>query len=187
MENIDVYIVVYPLPIKPSMVFFNCFSFFQPEDPKEAAKDVLARAQAKGLLGHRKSKSPKETVSLDHQVNGEVSDTALVNGHAESDAKLLNKRTRKAPRKIPTRSAVSAQHASTPAYSKPHASSPIHNYIHSPTSKPSRAKQPNTAKSSFARLYQSRTKSQDDQFRHDDKPRHVSEHLKVIKHPAPFR
>ncbi|KAJ8297395.1 hypothetical protein KUTeg_023926 [Tegillarca granosa] len=159
-----------------------------PEDPKEAAKDVLARAQAKGLLGHRKSKSPKETVSLDHQINGEVSETALVNGHAESDAKLLNKRTRKAPRKIPLRSAVSAQHStSVPAYSKPHASSPIHNYIHSPASKTSRAKQPNTAKSSFARLYQSRTKSQEDHFRNDDKPKHVAEHLKVVKHPAPFR
>jgi hypothetical protein len=42
--------------------------FLQPEDAKEAARDVLARAQAKGLLHNKKSK---------HNIleNGEVHDT----------------------------------------------------------------------------------------------------------------
>lgn len=34
----------------------NLMSFVQLEDPKEAAKDILARAAAKGLLGNRPEK-----------------------------------------------------------------------------------------------------------------------------------
>ncbi|XP_076117527.1 putative methyltransferase NSUN7 isoform X2 [Mytilus galloprovincialis] len=62
----------------------------EPEDAKEAARDVLARAQARGLLPTKKS---KEKLVNSEITNGEVDH--IPNGHdAEAEPKLLPKRER---------------------------------------------------------------------------------------------
>lgn len=145
--------------------------FLQPEDAKEAARDVLARAQAKGLLHHKKSK---------HNLleNGEVHDT-------QSDNKLLHKRGKKAQRKV--KKAFSLSQA-TP-YTLPPTVSPISTYIHADLKlqrQSASTKSTTSAASKESRLYQFQTKTFVDQ-KNKDKQQPVSEHKKVVNHPAPFR
>lgn len=158
----------------------------EPEDAKEAAKDVLARAQAKGLLSGKKPKERKD--SLEH-VNGEATE-GLTNGHSDIDSKLLHKRSRKMQRRVQVRGTVSApQYNKLPSYSKPHASSPIHSYITSPTKQRTASMPHNTTRSAISigsRLYHATTKNSGSELAKRSKPI-VAEHVKVVKHPAPFR
>ncbi|XP_060075252.1 putative methyltransferase NSUN7 [Ylistrum balloti] len=158
----------------------------EPEDAKEAAKDVLARAQAKGLLSGKKQKEPN---SSSEHLNGEVTE-GLTNG--DIDSKLLHKRSRKMQRRVQVRGTVSApQYNKLSSYSKPHATSPIHSYITSTSSAKQRSTSiPHTTTRSAisigSRLYHATTKNSGSESVKRNKPI-VAEHVKVVKHPAPFR
>lgn len=116
------------------------------------------------LSGKKRSKVAVSEV----QENGD--EDSLVNGHKSE--KLLNRRSRRSDQRLPPRSAVSA----------PHASSPIHSYIHSPLPG-RRAARPNGI-AVGARLYRDASK-RDPAVKKEKLT--VAEHLKVVKHPAPFR
>lgn len=156
-----------------------CHFYLQPEDAKEAARDVLARAQAKGLLSSKKSKEKLE-------MNGEAD--SLTNGHDvdANESKLLHKRGKKAPRKLHQTS--SAPHP--PSYVKPSGVSPVASYINTAAMKWRRhsasTKSTMSGTSVGSRLFQSQTKVFSDN-KLKVKPKYVSEHIKVVKHPAPFR
>ncbi|XP_061188940.1 putative methyltransferase NSUN7 [Saccostrea echinata] len=139
----------------------------EPEDSKEAAKDVLARAQAKGLLSGKK-RNKTQVIEGDHE-NGEASN--LVNGHTKSE-KLLTRRSRRSEQKLPPRSAISA----------PHATSPVRSYIHSPLQARRSVPRPSGI-AVGTRLYKDASKREPSVRR--DKVL-VAEHLKIVKHPAPF-
>lgn len=159
---------------------------------------MLARAQAKGLLQSGKKKPHKEQEVQEPQPsvdleNGEVPD-GLTNGHHDIDSKLLHKRSRKTPRRVQVRSTLSApQYNKLTSYCKPHTSSPIQTYI--TTSSTSAAKQRSgiltqaTTRSAMAigtRLFHTNTKNSNSELVRRIKPI-VAEHVKVVKHPAPFR
>lgn len=135
----------------------------EPEDSKEAAKDVLARAQAKGLLSGKKR-------NKNHEGHENEEEDSLVNGHKSE--KLLSRRLRRQDQRLLPRGAISA----------PHASSPVHSYIHSPI-QGRRIPRPNGV-AVGARLYKDAAKREPAQRK--DKTS-VPEHVKVVKHPAPFR
>ncbi|XP_048777842.2 putative methyltransferase NSUN7 isoform X3 [Ostrea edulis] len=138
----------------------------EPEDSKEAAKDVLARAQAKGLLsGKKRSKVQVSEVQETGQMDN------LVNGHTKSE-KLLTRRSRRPEQRLLLRSAVSA----------PQTSSPVHSYIHSPMQARRTVTRPSGV-AVGARLFKEGSK-RESPVRKDKAM--VAEHLKVIKHPAPF-
>lgn len=170
-------------PTEKSSACFVAVVTREPEDAKEAARDVLARAQARGLLSSKKSKEKLDSSEL---TNGEVDH--ISNGHdAEIEQKLLHKRGKKAPRKLQVHHASSTPHPR--AYAKPHTVSPVASYIsaamkwrrHSASTKSSVS-----GVSVGSRLYQSQTKVFQEQ-KVKEKPKYVSEHIKVVKHPAPFR
>ncbi|KAK3600044.1 hypothetical protein CHS0354_012731 [Potamilus streckersoni] len=147
----------------------------EPEDVKETAKDVLARAASKGLLGGKKSKEHKESKET---VNGDGS--LLINGDAsesQSEKKLLLKRSRKSPRKI--HSLVPP----IPSYHKPAGTSVVKAQISSGSHKQldHEAKSMPTLITSKPRfkILASVPKV--------DKKVRVAEHEKVVKHPSPFR
>ncbi|XP_076117525.1 putative methyltransferase NSUN7 isoform X1 [Mytilus galloprovincialis] len=155
----------------------------EPEDAKEAARDVLARAQARGLLPTKKS---KEKLVNSEITNGEVDH--IPNGHdAEAEPKLLPKRGKKGSRKLPVHHASSTPHPK--AYVKPQGVSPVASYINAAMKwrrHSASTKSTVSGMSVGSRLYQSQTKVFTDK-KLKDQTRHVSEHIKVIKHPAPFR
>jgi hypothetical protein len=96
----------------------------------------------------------------------------LMNGHTKSE-KLLTRRSRRPEQRLLLRSAVSA----------PQTSSPIHAYIHSPI----QARRPVPRPSGVAvgaRLFKDASK-RESPVRKDKVV--VAEHLRVVKHPAPFR
>ncbi|KAK3099250.1 hypothetical protein FSP39_001586 [Pinctada imbricata] len=156
----------------------------EPEDAKEAARDVLARAQAKGLLSGKKSRERKPQL-FDEQ-NGEEIDTPLTNGHAVPEAsKLLSKRTRKVERKIPARGTASAPNPIVVStYTKPNASSPIHKYIHTPLKSRQNGNPRPNGVAHATRLYNAVRRNSDENI--NRKPK-LPEHVRVVKHPAPFR
>ena len=163
---------------------FLHFVTFQPEDAKEAARDVLARAQAKGLLSGKKARERKPAL-FDEQ-NGEMSDTTLTNGHATDASKLLSRRSRKVDRKLPARGPNSAPSSGVvkTSYTKPDPSSPIHKYIHTPIkTRQQNGQARNSSTTVTARLYNTNRRSSEEMAR---KPK-IAEHIKVVKHPAPFR
>lgn len=144
---------------------------------------MLARAQAKGLLSSKKSKD--KLVNSD--MNGEAE--SITNGHdAEaSESKLLHKRGKKAPRKLPLHQTSSTPHP--PTYVKPHGVSPVASYINAAMKwrrHSASTKSTVSGTSVGSRLYQSQTKVFSDS-KMKIKPKYVSEHIKVVKHPAPFR
>ena len=154
------------------MRLLKCF-VFQPEDAKEATRDVLARAQAKGLLGGKKKEhKEKKTIPIEEQ-NGEI---------VEDDEKLLQKRVKRAPRKLRTTTSAPQNVAS---YTKPVGHSVVRSQIYAGGHKsPTR-----TTKSTAAigaRLYAASTKPVELPEK-KEKHNKVAEHLKVVKHPAPFR
>lgn len=146
---------------------------FQPEDAKEAARDILARAQAKGLLGGKKKEvKEKKVISVEEQ-NGEV---------LEEEEKLLQRRVKRSPRKL--RSTTSAPHHVS-SFTKPVGYSVVRAQIYAGGSK-SPARSTKSTAAIGARLYATSTKNFE-QPEKKDKQNKVAEHLRVVKHPAPFR
>ena len=99
----------------------------------------------------------------------------------EHEERLLQKRVKRAPRKL--RNTASAPHHS-PSYTKPVGHSVIKAQIHGGSRSPTR-----TAKSTAAigaRLYAASTKTVELPDK-QDKMTKLAEHVRVVKHPAPFR
>ncbi|KAL3880122.1 hypothetical protein ACJMK2_032391 [Sinanodonta woodiana] len=163
------------IKFQPSEKNSGCFVAVitrEPEDVKETAKDILARAASKGLLGGKKSKELKDTVHSDGSLlmNGDASES-------QSDKKLLRKRSRKSPRRI--HSLVPP----IPSYHKPTGTSVVKAQISSDSHKQldHEAKSVPTMITSRPRfkILASVPKV--------DKKVRVAEHEKVVKHPLPFR
>ena len=151
------------------------YIFLKPEDVKELNRDILARAQARGLLGGKK-KQKKQQVVPTNQQNGDVE-------HEEKEEeKLLEKRVKRAPRKLRSPANVPK---SLPAYTKPSATSIVRSQIYSSPKSIHRATKSTPTigvKTSALRVRPLAEPTE----RKEKKPI-VSEHVKVVKHPAPFR
>jgi hypothetical protein len=145
-------------------LFVNLFS--QPEDIKEAHKDILERARAKGLLGGKKKQ--KKAVEPEPVVNGEVETEP-------EDEKLLEKRVKHSPRKLRT----TQSHPGNFNYSRTSAISVVRTRIHGGRAAKSTA--------SISISHVPRLRPLTEPLEKKEKPVKVAEHVKVVKHPAPFR
>lgn len=161
-----------------SQYHFNKFWYkdnfrFQPEDIKEANRDILERARKNGLLGGKKKQ--KKVVD---QEPGQVPEEK-----EPEEEKLLERRVKRAPRKL-------RQTQSYPVnfmpYTKPSATSIVRSQILSGTPKSAtRATKSNPA---FGiRAHAARLRPLAAPVEKREKPIKVAEHVKVVKHPAPFR
>ncbi|WAQ99050.1 NSUN7-like protein, partial [Mya arenaria] len=153
----------------------NCGCFVavitrEPEDIKEAHKDVLERARARGLLGgKKKSKKPSEE---------EVEEAEDSPGE---DDKLLERRVKRAPRKL--RQANSFP-LNLPHYNKPSASSIVRSQIYAKPKGVQRATRSTPAINHKGHIQ--RVKELANPHEKKEKNPVVAEHVKVVKHPAPF-
>lgn len=155
---------------------FGCCKLLssQPDDAKEVARDVLARAAAKGLLGGKGKQEGTGVINMEYSGNDSV--------NSKEDRKLLRRRTQRSPKRL--RTAASAPDHNS--HYKPSFSRTSFSYGHTaPKSKKVSRPPAQTSTSIGARLHsdnsQSRVEKKRDKFYHD------SEHTKIIKHPAPFR
>jgi len=142
---------------------------------KEANRDVLERARKNGLLGGKK-KSKKH-------VDTEPTPSSSEEKESEED-KLLEKRHKRAPRKLHQ----SQSHPVTfQPYTKPSATSIIRSQILSGGvyKSPSRATKSNPSVGIKAHASRLRPLAQPNEKK--EKPKMVAEHIKVVRHPAPFR
>lgn len=146
----------------------NLVSYYvpQPEDVKEAHKDILERARARGLLGgKKKSKKHVELAAETEEVE------------SGDDDKLLERRVKRPPRKLRTANSFSTNHH--------HNTSIVKSQIDAKPKMIHRATKSSptlTAKSHIQRV-----KELADPLDKKEKPLKVAEHVKVVKHPAPFR
>lgn len=144
----------------------------EPEDIKEAHKDILERARAKGLLGGKKKKEKKV-----------AEPEPMINGEAEvkpEEEKLLEKRVKRAPRRLrATQSQPTDFH-----YTKPSATSVIRAEINASAKGVHRATKSSGA---VSRTRVPRLRILTEPAEKKEKPIKVAEHMKVVKHPAPFR
>ena len=133
---------------------------------------MIARAQAKGLLGGKKKEHKEKKPILTEEQNGEV---------LEEEEKLLQKRVKRAPRKL---RAASSAPQNIHTYTKPVGHSIVRAQILASSKSPSRGTKSTGAVG--ARLYATSTKTFELPEK-AEKPPKVAEHMKVVKHPAPFR
>ncbi|KAL5011527.1 hypothetical protein ScPMuIL_010078 [Solemya velum] len=165
------------IKFQPSEKINGCFVAVvtrEPEDAKEVARDVLARAAAKGLLGGKERKEATGVVNMEHSGNGNVD--------SKEDHKLLRRRTQRSPKRL--RTAVSAPDHNFPH--KANLSRTSFSYGHTaPKSKKVSRPPAQSTTSIGARLHSDYSQSRVDKKR--DKFHPHSEHTKIIKHPAPFR
>ncbi|XP_060576770.1 putative methyltransferase NSUN7 isoform X2 [Ruditapes philippinarum] len=162
------------IKFQPSEKNSGCFVAVitrEPEDIKEANKDILERARAKGLLGGKK----KQKKAVEPEV--------IANGDAEEgdDEKLLERRVKRSPRKLrPTQS-----YPADFNYSKPSAVSIVKAQINS--ANPIQGHRATKSSAAIgARPRVPRLRPLAEPIEKKDKPLKVSEHVKVVKHPAPF-
>ncbi|XP_052276864.1 putative methyltransferase NSUN7 isoform X1 [Dreissena polymorpha] len=138
----------------------------EPEDVKEAHKDILERARAQGLLGgKKKTKKPAE-----HEAETEVATSG-------DDDKLLERRVKHAPRKLRTANSFSTNFN--------HAASIVKSQIYTKPKTPHRHTK--SLPTLTAKSHIQRVKELADPLDKKEKPLKVAEHVKVVKHPAPFR
>ncbi|XP_045204009.2 putative methyltransferase NSUN7 isoform X2 [Mercenaria mercenaria] len=143
----------------------------EPEDVKEANKDILERARAKGLLGGKKK--PKKVAEVEPIINDKVEEEA-------DDEKLLDKRVKRAARKLrPTQS-----YPADFGYTKPSATSIVKAHINSSPKIGHRATKSTAAIGAKSRVPKLRPLTEPVEKK--EKPLKISEHVKVVKHPAPF-
>jgi len=143
----------------------------QPEDLKLTSKDILARAKAKGLLGEKKKKKEK----TETEQNGDITAADM------EDEKLLEKRVKRSPRKLrPSGSAG----INFPTYTKPTGTSVVRSQIYS---KPNIQRGSKSLAAMKSKPSQSRTKALSTPPSKKEIKPIMAEHVKVVKHPAPFR
>lgn len=126
----------------------------------------MERARARGLLGGKKK--PKKTPELEQ--NGDV---------GIEEEKLLEKRVKRAPRKL--RSTQSNPISFN--YHKPSGTSVVRAQIHSPPKVGTRTK----STPLLQRIHASKLRPLAEPLEKKEKQLKIAEHVKVVKHPAPFR
>ncbi|KAK6172528.1 hypothetical protein SNE40_016163 [Patella caerulea] len=157
----------------PSSFMNGCFVAVitrEPEELKETAKDVIARATAKGLLGNKSSKIKTHDGQIEDGTEG------VVNG-GYPEEKLLRKRSRKAHKRMKGSTSLPVNSSL-----KPIASSPVQLYV---KRSPTRVNAFVSPTRSTDRLHSSisRTSSKHSNAEKLKGP----EHVRVVRHPAPFR
>ncbi|KAL4229770.1 hypothetical protein ACF0H5_010161 [Mactra antiquata] len=141
----------------------------EPEDIKEANKDLLERARARGLLGGKKK--PKKQIEAE---------TPVTNNEVEvEEEKLLEKRVKRAPRKLRTTQSNTIGFN----YHKPSGTSVVKAQINSHTKVGARTK----STPILNKIHASKLRPLAEPLEKKEKTPKVAEHVKVVKHPAPFR
>lgn len=141
---------------------------------KEANRDILERARKNGLLGGKKKKKP---IEVEPEPNG------VPEEKEPEEEKLLEKRVKRSPRKLRS---TKSYPANFQPYTKPSATSIVRSQILSGSLKSAnRATKSSPAVNVKSHLPRFRPLAAPTEKK--EKPNKVAEHVRVVKHPAPFR